>query len=547
MTARLLFTQPDLLFLPPKGSKARRLALPFLALLPLLVGFLALYLGQDANWDFRNYHWYNAYAALNGRYGIDILPSQIPSFYNPLLDIPFYLLASAVPAKLAYFILATVQGLNIVLLFMLAHAVLIIPNPKNKVWVCLGLSSLGLLGGGGIALIGTTFYDNVTSLGFFASALLMIRNWDRFFALTTPRAVLLAFLCGLPAGLMMGLKLPFVTFCVGLCFAPLFIGGPLLRRFWISFGFGLGVLAALALSLGPWAWHLYTAYGNPLLPYFNNYFHSFMTTAESSRDIKFIPQEWDNRLLFPFVFARWPMRVGEIHWQDFRLPLLYVLLPLGLVLRLLFGRNKETADRIAHPYPARYILWAAVLSYASWLLAFAIYRYLIPLEMVAPLLLTLAIGLLPVRPQPRAMLTLFTLIAVIVSIQPGDWGRAKSWQATPAPIAVPALGETRDLMILMAGFEPYSHALPAFPPEIPFIRVQSNFSSPDEPKGVNQILRARVEAHKGRIKILIPSYQLWFAQNAGRHFNLTFLPQSCQAVRDDLYDSRLVLCDMKRP
>src|ERR1700761_3162780 len=112
--------------LPPSGHRSRRLALVILCLVPLAFGVLALWLGQDANWDLRNYHWYNAYAALNGRYGFDILPSQTPYFYNPALDVPFYLLATHVPARVAGFILGAVQGLNFVLLFMLAHATLVI-------------------------------------------------------------------------------------------------------------------------------------------------------------------------------------------------------------------------------------------------------------------------------------------------------------------------------------------------------------------------------------------------------------------------------------
>ena len=67
-------------FLPPKEHRAHKLALAFLVLAPFAFGLLALYLGQDGNWDLRNYHWYNAYAFLNGRYAIDILPSQTPWF-----------------------------------------------------------------------------------------------------------------------------------------------------------------------------------------------------------------------------------------------------------------------------------------------------------------------------------------------------------------------------------------------------------------------------------------------------------------------------------
>src|SRR6204780_2772309 len=104
--------------LPPKGHRARGLALALMMVAPFAFGALALALGQDANWDLRNYHWYNAYAILNGRYAIDILPSQTPWFYNPALDVPFYLLATHVPAMVTGFVLGCAQGLNFPLLFM---------------------------------------------------------------------------------------------------------------------------------------------------------------------------------------------------------------------------------------------------------------------------------------------------------------------------------------------------------------------------------------------------------------------------------------------
>src|SRR5580700_9365509 len=91
--------------LPPPAHRARLLVLTLLSLAPFAFGALALVLGQDANWDLRNYHWYNAYAFLNGRFGFDLLPAQTPWFYNPLIDVPFYLLAMHVPAMAAGFAL----------------------------------------------------------------------------------------------------------------------------------------------------------------------------------------------------------------------------------------------------------------------------------------------------------------------------------------------------------------------------------------------------------------------------------------------------------
>ena len=50
---------------------------------------MSVMLGQDANWDLRNYHLYNPYALLHGRLGVDLLPAgmtsnSIPSSMFPI-------------------------------------------------------------------------------------------------------------------------------------------------------------------------------------------------------------------------------------------------------------------------------------------------------------------------------------------------------------------------------------------------------------------------------------------------------------------------------
>ncbi len=524
-------------FLPPKGQKARALALFFLILAPFAFGALALALGQDANWDLRNYHWYNAYAILNGRWDIDILPSQTPWFYNPALDVPFYLLATHAPARLAGFALGAVQGLNFILLFMLAHATLTIANPRQKVLAAAGLAALGMAGGGGLALLGTTFYDNVTSLGLFLSAILVVRHHARLFettgtALWDSRAFASAFLFGVPAGAMMALKLPSVVFCVGLCLA-----------------FGSGVLTGLAVFYGCWGWHLQSRFQSPLFPYFNGLFHSPLAPLASARDTQFIPGSLREKLLFPFIIADNPLRAGEIPWRDWRLPILYALLPVAVILRLVFGRSRAAEDAVATPYASRYLLWAAVVSYGAWLGMFCIYRYAVPLEMLAPLLIVLACGMLPLRAQPRALLTLFLLLMVAASVHPGSWGRRTQWLDRYVQAEIPPLGDTSRLMILMAGYEPYSHIAALLPPEVPVVRVQSNFTSPGEAKGFNDILARRVQAHKtahGRFALLIPPWQHQLAEEALRHFGLALAAQPCQKIRDQLYDdAELDLCPVR--
>lgn len=532
--------------LPLVHQSGRRLALVILLCAPFLFGLLALALGQDANWDLRNYHWYNAYAFVNGRYGLDLLPSQTPYFYNPTLDVPFFLLASTVSAKVAAFILGSVQGLNFVLLFMLAYAVLVIQNSRHKVIVAAALAALGMVGGGGIAQLGTVFYDNITSLGIFLSALLVIRFVPSFQTKTVAKAMGLAAFAGLFSGMMMGLKLPSVIFCVGLCGAMLVLPVTPWRRILLALGFGLGVLLGIAVTYGHWGWFLLQNFGSPLFPYFNNFFQSPLAPLSSARDTQFLPNGWMERLLFPFIFSANPKEVGEIYWQDWRIAILYALLPLALLLRLLIRRGQSLAE-IAVPFSTIYLLVASGISYIVWLLMFAIYRYLLPLEMLAPLLIVLAAGFLPNSTKTRRYFAAGLLLLIAITMQGGDWTRQRPWLDKTVAADVPPLGDTRDLMILMAGFEPYSHLVTVFPPEIPFVRIQSNFSSPDENKGINTVIAARLAAHEGRFKLLIPPWQHDLADQALRHFKLQLMPQTCQKVVDKLYDDyQPELCDVAR-
>ena len=89
----------QLALLPTRNDKNWKLAKRLLMAGPLVFGFMAVWLGQDANWDLRNYHWYNAYAFLNGRDGFDLLPSQTPYFYNPLMDVPVFWVNRIFPAR----------------------------------------------------------------------------------------------------------------------------------------------------------------------------------------------------------------------------------------------------------------------------------------------------------------------------------------------------------------------------------------------------------------------------------------------------------------
>ena len=535
-------------FLPPKGQRARQLALAILCLAPFAIGLLAIMLGQDANWDLRNYHFYNAYAFLNNRYGQDLLPSQTPYFYNPLLDVPFFLLATHASAKVAGFALGFVQGLNFILLFGIAHAALIVPNARHKVIVCAALATLGMLGGGGIAQIGTTFGDNIVSLGVFLSAALVVRHLERLSLDKAPRVFALALAFGVPAGMMMGLKLPSVIYAVGLCGGLLFTRDGWRRGLLLSFAFGLGVLLGITVTMGYWACFLQSNFGSPMFPYFNELFHSPLAPLVSARDTQYAPHSLSDVFLMPFIFAKSAFRVGEIEWRDLRITILYVLLPLAVLLRLFFGRNRAPTDALAAPYPARYLLASFSIAYVVWLLMFSIYRYAVTLEMIAPLLIVFAVGMLPLKVGTRSLVAAFILVVIALTIHPGNWHRRATWLDHFVEADIPALGDTSHLMILMAGIEPYSHLVPEFPPEISFTRIQSNFSSPEQDKGINILMHQRIDAHRatgGRFMLLIPSWQVAASSYALSFFHLRLAPKPCLSLTDRLFDdSKMSLCEV---
>jgi hypothetical protein len=531
--------------LPPSG-KARQLSLLLMLLAPLGFGFLSLLLGQDANWDLRNYHWYNGTAWLQGRHGFDLLPSQTPFFYNPILDGGLVLLGNALSARGVGFVLGALQGLNFCLIFMIAHAVLNVPKAMRRVAVAAFLALIGMLGAGGIAQLGATFYDNIVSLGLLSSMLLVIlRLPDWMAAPSWHRAMLAALLCGIPLGLGLGTKLTLICFAMGVNGALLLVAGnrstDYRRRWQIAFGFGLGIIAGFMVTQGFWLKHLWEHYQNPIFPYFNQIFASPYAPLTSARDTQFMPQNWHEALIFSWIFTQDPKQVGEILWRDYRVFALTIIVPLAAAITVLVGRRQDQSLMISDRLGTRFILWSLALSYLSWLGLFSIYRYLLPLEMLAPLAILLALGLLPLRPVVKWLSAFALLLVLAVTVKGGDWGRTAWGERFIAVTELPAVPTPESTMLLMAGFEPYSHIVPFFDPRMAVVRIQSNFVSPDEGhKAINQIIAERITAHKARdgvFMLLLPDWQVQWGdvlRTALKHYQLEFVASACQNFKDNL-------------
>src|SRR6266567_2937612 len=203
---------------PLVRGRSLRLLLEGSALLAALLvagGFSAFVLRQDASWDLRNYHFYNAWAFVHDRLGWDLAPAQLQTFFNPLLDLPFYwMVAAGWPPRLIAFVIALPAGVGA--FFLAKILMLLFAGVRGKArWGFAALAfAIGITASGPVSLLGLTMNDwPGTALIILALWLLLRRNerdaaaWGSFAS------------AGLIAGIASGLKLTNAPYAAGLCCA----------------------------------------------------------------------------------------------------------------------------------------------------------------------------------------------------------------------------------------------------------------------------------------------------------------------------------------
>jgi hypothetical protein len=88
----------------------------------------------------------------------------------------------------------------------------------------------------------------------------------------------------------------------------------------------------------------------------------------------------------------------------------------------------------------------------------------------------------------------------------------------------------------MAGTEAYAHILPAFPPHISFVRIDTRAFTPKSTWGIVDLIRARLKEHQGRFMLLVPVADMPAAQVSLGIFGLHADNKSCKEVVDRFGD-----------
>jgi len=508
--------------MPPAVRSASGLAAAI-----VLAGLASIALRQDSSWDLMNYHYYNAWAFVHGRHGIDFAPAQLQSFYSPFLDLPFYAMVAAdLPPRLIAFLLAIPTGIAWYCFARIAMA-LFEPLPASvRRPAVLGALALGITAPMAVSLIGTTMND------WYVAAFVMVGLWlvVRVPA-PTPRALAAA---GVLVGLGAGLKLTGSLYGVGLVAAVLLAGAvPWRQRLRHAALTGACVAAGFILAAGPWMALMWLRYGNPLFPYYNDVFQSPWADPVPFTATRFGPQSLPEWLAFPFMLLiKLEGYVSEPEFRDARPALLYVLALVALVWR------RPTAV----PADARWRFLAVffVASLMAWAVMYRIFRYLVPLELLAGAFTAhLVVRLVPSRRAALALAGAFALV-VLTSKYP-TWWRQK-FEDHFLTVSLPPVAS--DAMVLLVAPEPMSYVLPAFPPDARFAGLVSNFNDPARHNLLQASIAAAIRDHRGALYALALPPGKGVGDDALAAMGLARV--ECEEVRTNLRASPLELCRLAR-
>jgi hypothetical protein len=517
--------------LPSSRSPLSAREYAFLGCSILFWAAFVVLLGKDTSWDFRNYHWYGPYALFNDRLAVDVAVAHLASWYNPYLDVPFYLLATHMPSWVALACLGAVHGANMVPLYLLArHSLKVNEAP---LWAG-AIAILGQTGAQTLTEMGTTYYDNVMSLFALTGLCIIIVKRETLREGPLGKAALLSLLAGFITGCAGGLKLPAMPYCLGFAAALLALGGSWKHIAVRALAGGIGGAAGVALFAAPWMLSVWHQTGNPLFPYFNGYWKSPLALEEHYRDLRFAGwRPWWQQAIFPLLFSLDWHVAGDLGFQDIRVAVAYFAVIAAL---LVWALRRKNTDSLTDDGAALPLLAFAAVTYIAWIRMFAIYRYILGLEMLAPLVITAAVGLLPGSRRGRVLALGVIGFAVLVTSRTDFLDRAPV-DDPYIQVALPPIARPDRTMVVMTGDAPMGFIVTQLPKAIPVLRIDGWMVQPRDGSGLTNIMRSRIAAHLaggGDLFLIADATDMVRAREATEDYGLGIRLGQCQQFDTNL-------------
>lgn len=447
----------------------------------LLCGMVSLLLGKELSWDLAYYHYYNAFAYLNPRAQLDYWDNiYIHQYINPAIDLLTYFLIQSISPVWSAFILGAIHGINICLIYLVSKS--LIQNHYSKS-IAVFLAFISINGPNALPEIGSFQNDSFISLFIFGHILLT------FYAIRTTAfqtKLIWILFAGVLLGMGAGLKLTAGLFIPASLFALL-----ILRLGWqtttlLLGSLLLGIASGMLLTSGHWMYQMWTAHGNPVFPFFNNIFQSPDFSPIHWRDHRFLPRSISEHILFPFLFS-WDGRSADVPFRDFRFSFIYILTLLSCIklIKYSFFSKSQTQEReVKQNASIIHLKWwffsFYLFSYVLWQAYFSIARYIIALEMLAPLVIYLLTINLFTKFIWRVSVLSIIFVTLNFFMQPVSTPRMQEFGITYFNVQLPkSINEVDNALVLIAhpvpvinaNPRPQSYLIPFFPHTWQFIGV----------------------------------------------------------------------------
>jgi len=497
--------------------------------------------GKGIGWDQQNYHFYNVYAWLSGRMDYHIAPAGMHSWLSPILYVPHYWLINHFSPLVAGATFAAWAGLNFGLIYALARLALQNCSRSSAAIIALICGLVGCLDPLFVGELGSTDADGIVSLPVLAG--LCAICWAGWHDRSEKQRNVAYASAGVFLGMAAGLKWTCFVYAVAATLALVVLWRVMQmdrRRFlWFAAGGILGYLPAG----GYWNWLLWTRYGNPILPFWNDRFHSPWAKAIDFRDMRFIPQTIESAISYPFQWfvGLHPTSEGEFRLATFAF--LSILIP--LIAAVLLGqaisrpwRNRaarqESSLTVARQ-PLWFLLTFAVFSYILWMRLFSIQRYLIPLALIAGLLIWLSLDYLIQWKAAKIVAFLILSGFSIYWMQMENQSWRVPYGTTWFGLKIPNEVLTPGTLYIMLGPGPMGYVVPFLPESSRTVRL-IDATIPEDGTQTEPARRAAeiLGQHAGPMRSLSVAVLTEDDYAYMRRFGLTLDQAACKQFRSDL-------------
>jgi hypothetical protein len=235
----------------------------------------------------------------------------------------------------------------------------------------------------------------------------------------------------------------------------------------------------------------------------------------------------------------------ELHFQDVRFALVYcgfVIMGMAAAWRML--RRKDVNGE-GQKWPRVHVALSVLflVSFVVWETIFSIYRYLIPLELLAPIVLYILVSRVIRRRHTRPAVCLALFVVIAGAMRAPDFGRlpwGEDWFGTK----VPRMAESNGGLVVMTSAEPLAFVVPAFPRGMRFIHLEGIFSPTTETRLAAEARRIIAE-HPGPLYLLSHRRGAAESRQTLVAYGLDAYWDRCVPV-ENRADPGVLLCEIRR-